>query len=138
MSLPAGATNYFNEEEGYVPEGYGNSHEGAECAITNYGKEFAYEGHSNSFVVDIDAYGSITLKNVVKKAGKNNAMVIVLKSAAFIGYSIVTELSDNFGGSPGKANLTISGKKITIKVPELTGLTVGQIQEAKWKISVSD
>lgn len=72
----------------------------------------------------------------VKKAGKNNPMLIVLKSPAFNGYSL-KELTDNFGGTPGKANATLVEDKLTIIVPEISGLTVGQEQIATFKLYVS-
>lgn len=127
--------NYFDPEEGYVPEGYGNSHKSPSCEITNYGKEFAYEGNSNLFTVDIDCNGVIILEDHVKLSGNNNEMNIVLKSAAFEGYTLSgPEGQDGFGG---KAVATLSGGTLTIAVAAIKDLTAGDKLQTMWKLNVS-
>lgn len=59
--LPADLPNYFDADEGYVPDGFGNSVGDPSCDIVDDGVEFAYEGHSNRFTVDLDPTGLITL-----------------------------------------------------------------------------
>jgi hypothetical protein len=136
--LFAGGPNYFDEEEGYVPEGYGNCHPGGPWSIINdnYKAEFAYEGSSNLFTLDLDSTGMLVLTDVVKMAGKNNPMVIVLKSKAFEGYEI-TLLHNNFRNSPTGLVATITGDTIEITVPDIPGLERGERQIAVWKLSVS-
>lgn len=119
-----------------MPDGYGNCHPGGPWAvITDDTKpEFAYEGSSNKFTVDLDSSGMIVLTDMVHASGKNNPMVIVLKSAAFEGYEI-TLLHNHFKGAT--ITTDISGGTITIKVPEVVGLTEGERLVAVWKLSVS-
>jgi hypothetical protein len=59
--LLADLPNYFDCDEGYVPDGFGNSVGDPSCEIVSDGVEFAYEGHSNRFTVDLDPTGLITL-----------------------------------------------------------------------------
>lgn len=131
----AGGANYFDEREGYVPDGYGNCHPGGPWAvITDEAKaEFAYEGSSNKFTLDLDSTGMIVLTDVVHASGKNNPMVIVLKSSAFEGYE-VSLVHNHFKGAA--ITTEISGGSLTIKVPEVVGLTDGERLVAVWKLSV--
>jgi hypothetical protein len=61
LLLPAGLPNYFDADEGYVPLNFGNSEGEPSCEIVADAVEFAYEGHSNRFTVDVDPTGLITL-----------------------------------------------------------------------------
>jgi hypothetical protein len=121
-----------------VPEGYGNCHPGGPWSIINdnYKAEFAYEGSSNLLTMDLDSTGMLVLTDVVKEAGKNNPMVIVLKSKAFEGYYI-TPLHNHFKGQPAGLTAIITGDTIEITVPEIPNLVSGERQVAVWKLSVS-
>jgi hypothetical protein len=121
-----------------VPEGYGNCHPGGPWSIINdnYKAEFAYKGSSNLITVDLDSTGMLVLTNVVKVAGKNNPMVIVLKSKAFEGYTFDL-LHNNFKGSPAGLNLTITGDTMVCTVPAILDLASGDRQIAVWKLKVS-
>jgi hypothetical protein len=50
--------------------------------------QFAYAGPANQITVDITSTGTITIKDIVKKAGLNSPIDIILHSKAFAGYSI--------------------------------------------------
>lgn len=128
-----GSTNYLAAEEGYVPDGYGNSHGPPKVKITDYYKEFAYEGLSNLFTVDITSTGVLTLTNLVKVAGKNNAMTIILKSHAFDGYSIAP-IASTFKET---VTASITDGTIVLSVPEIADLPANFNQTAVWKLSVS-
>lgn len=75
----------------------------------------------------------IVLTDIVKASGKNNPMVIVLKSKAFEGYEI-TQLHNHFGVTLG---YDITDGTVVITVPEIAGLQAGARLVAVWKLSVS-
>lgn len=136
LASSKGGANYFAADEGYVPEGYGNSHGAPVAIIHTHGpmKEFAYEGTSNLFTLDLDATGHIVLYNRVKSNGKNNPMTIVLKSHAFKGYTTIVEVSNTF---KHHVVATVDDDTVVLAVPEIGDLHKEDTQAVVFKLSVS-